>query len=71
MSMIQKDMDKIVASTGNWDDLSAYFAGQRQAYGCDILIPAIDRDRDADDFANFLKDMRRKYASPSPKGSDH
>ncbi len=72
MSIVQKDMGKLIASSKRFGSLASYFVGQRQAYGCDILIPAIDRDRSAQKFAEFLNGFRQRYTNkPSEVVASH
>lgn len=62
MSVVQTDMKKILNATRAYTDLAALFAGLRNAYGCEVYLAAIDRDRSAEDFATYLEGFRQRYS---------
>jgi hypothetical protein len=65
IALVRSGMKEAIAATGSFPGLQAYFEGQRKAYGCDVLFAAVDRDRNAADFATYLEKLRAKYADHS------
>ena len=58
----QEDIQRSNISLGEAKALSDIFANRRAAFGYDILLGRLDRDRSAADFAFYLDDFRHRYA---------
>jgi hypothetical protein len=63
ITIVQTDMGKILNANKAYSDLASLLAGLRKAYGCEVYLAAIDRDRNAEDFATYLEGFRQRYST--------
>ena len=52
---------RALEASSDTGSLAALFAKRRAAYGAEIVLTPIDRDRNAEDFAEYLEGFRKKY----------
>jgi hypothetical protein len=61
-SISPADVDAALTATAKASDIAGMFANHRAAYGYDIVLGWVERDRGADAFAAYLQEHRRKFA---------